>query len=58
MNCFFWIALSLADLPIGADDVIVERVGSVSTIVVEMLREKRIALSDAEATLLALGVMG
>jgi len=50
-------ALACLELRTGADDIIVEHVGSVSTIVVEMLQANKIALSDAEATLMALGVI-
>lgn len=49
-------ALACLELGTGADDITVEHVGSVSTIVVEMLQANTIALSDAEATLMALGV--
>jgi len=50
-------ALTCLELRTGADDIIVEHVGSVSTIVVEMLQANKIALSDTEATLMALGVI-
>jgi len=44
-----------SDIP-EATDYVVEQVGSVSTMVVERLRDAGLELSEAEATLLALGI--
>jgi tRNA nucleotidyltransferase (CCA-adding enzyme) len=46
------------DSDVGANVTIVERVGSVSTIVAEMCEREGIVLGDVEATLLALGLHG
>jgi len=44
-----------SDIP-EASDYVVEKVGSVSTMVVERLRDAGLELTEAEATLLALGI--
>ncbi|CAM9655559.1 unnamed protein product, partial [Hapterophycus canaliculatus] len=41
---------------INATSVIIEQVGSVSTIITEKLQERGLQMEEAEATLLALGV--
>mmetsp|Transcript_29212 Transcript_29212/g.43432 ORF Transcript_29212/g.43432 Transcript_29212/m.43432 type:complete len:952 (-) Transcript_29212:155-3010(-) len=43
------------DIP-EATDYVVEKVGSVSTMIVERLQQSQLELSEAEATLLALGI--
>lgn len=44
------------DSDIPATDYVVDKVGSVSTLITERLRDANIALTEAEATLLALGI--
>lgn len=44
------------DSDIEATDYVVDQVGSVTTLIVERLQETEIELSEAEATLLALGI--
>lgn len=41
---------------IAATKMVIERVGSVTTIIVEMLQQAKIKLDDASATLMALGI--
>ena len=41
---------------IGATELVIEKVGSVTTIIVEMLQRTGLQLKDAEATLMALGI--
>ncbi|CAN0587016.1 unnamed protein product, partial [Ectocarpus sp. 12 AP-2014] len=41
---------------INATSVVIEKVGSVSTIITEKLQERGLQMEEAEATLLALGV--
>lgn len=44
------------DSDVNATQLVVERVGSVTTIIVEMLEAQRLRLREAEATLFALGI--
>jgi tRNA nucleotidyltransferase (CCA-adding enzyme) len=41
---------------IAATELIVDDVGSVTTLVVELLKAQAVAVTDAEATLLAVGI--
>ncbi len=44
------------DSDIAADDYVVDKVGSVTTLIAERLQQQQVSLTEAEATLLALGI--